>query len=489
MYLLNLRSLRILIYLSGLISIFLIIYYIYISNYNKNITKQNERKINFLMMQQQSMGSSFNLDGNGNFANMQMKTQQKEIINTINQMSINGEIIPEKYNEHVIKNRIIREKVKLMSENLDSKKDDSKRDIFSMNEDLLIFNKTVPNIHIFYYIPIKWYTPEKNQSVYQIDTIYYPRRGLYNFSNIEVAKMILREHLQEIRMCGIGVIIINWEPNNDKLNDLLPIIFHLVSSMNRDNPQSEIKITIQIGNYQDRTIESIRNNIKFFVDNFTSNPSFLKIHSLRRHKTLPLFYVRDAEHIKDWSKLLSNNGIITIRNTNYDSLILAHLESKESKGIIRKSNFDGFYSQNASNGANFFSTFKNWEKLKKFAEMYNLVFVPTISPGFHDAKPKYNTLRRFRSNGQYFEVGFKTALLQNTEFISIESYNNFIHGTQIEPVLPFAHSKLKDYSPHSPIKYLQLAQYWTNQFYRNKLDNQRHKEKKLCQNLLNNTIC
>ena len=86
-------------------------------------------------------------------------------------------------------------------------------------------------------------------------------------------------------------------------------------------------------------------------------------------------------------------------------------------------------------------------------------------------------------------VGFKTALRQSTEFISIESYNNFVHGTQIEPVLPFSHSKFKDYE-HSPIKYLNLAQYWTNQFYKSKLDNQKsNKDKKICQHLLNNTIC
>lgn len=107
MFLANLRSLRLLIYLSGLISIFLIIYYIYVSNYNKNVFKQNERKINFLMMQQ---GSSMYLDGGGR--NIQMKIQQKEIIAAINQMS-NGEIIPEKYDERVVKNRIIREKVSM----------------------------------------------------------------------------------------------------------------------------------------------------------------------------------------------------------------------------------------------------------------------------------------------------------------------------------------------------------------------------------------
>jgi glycoprotein endo-alpha-1,2-mannosidase len=81
--------------------------------------------------------------------------------------------------------------------------------------------------------------------------------------------------------------------------------------------------------------------------------------------------------------------------------------------IIRQSNFDGFYTYNASNGASFFSTFKNWEKLKKFAEMYKLIFIPTISPGYHDAKTKYNPLRRFRSNGQYFEGDeFNTSYLR-----------------------------------------------------------------------------
>jgi hypothetical protein len=213
-----------------------------------------------------------------------------------------------------------------LTENLEIKKEDIKRDYLTMNENLLIFNKTVPNVHIFYYLPIKWYAAE-NHSVFQLNTVFYPKRGLYNYSNIEYAKRILREHFEEIRLCGIGTVIICWEPYNEKLNDILPIIFHLVTKMNKESHEdNQLKLTIQIGNYEERTIESIRNNIKFFVDNFTNSPSFLKINSLRRQKTLPIFYVKDAEHVKDWSKLLSPKGIITIRNTNYDSLILAHLE-------------------------------------------------------------------------------------------------------------------------------------------------------------------
>lgn len=86
-------------------------------------------------------------------------------------------------------------------------------------------------------------------------------------------------------------------------------------------------------------------------------------------------------------------------------------------------------------------------------------------------------------------MGFRTALLQNTEFISIESYNNFIHGTQIEAVLPFGNGKFKDYASQSPVKYLEIAQHWTNQFYRLNRDKLKNKSKKMCQHFMNNTIC
>lgn len=294
----NLKSLRLLIYLSGLISVFLIIYYIYISNYNKNILKQNERKINFLMMQQQRVSNY--IDGNGR--NPQAKQQQKEILKAINKMN-EGEIIPEKWDEKVVKNRIIREKVKLMSESLDFHKVDINRDTLTMEEDLLIYNKTVSNIQIFYYLPVKWFKAE-NQSVFELNTVFYPKRGLYNYSTVELAKKILKAHFEEIRMCGIGVIILHWEPNNTELNELLPTVFQLTNHMNKHNQNNQLQVAIQIGDYRDRTIESIRNNIKFFVDNYTGNPSFFKVHSMRRQKALPLFYLMNAEKIKDWGKLL-----------------------------------------------------------------------------------------------------------------------------------------------------------------------------------------
>jgi len=312
-----------LIYFSGFISLFLIIYYIYISNYNKNILKQNERRINFLMMQQQRVSNY--LDGTGR--NPQMKQQQKEILKQISEQKAKASpIIPEKYDERVVKNRVIQEKVKMMSQNANPPRADASQEVFSMEKDMLIYNRTVQNIHIFYYLPVKWYKNHNTSDFPVLDTVFHPSRGFYNLTTIDLARKVIREHFEEIRLCGIGTIIINWEPNNGTMNELIKLAFMIAHEMNEKRDHDKLKITFQIDDYRDRTIESIRTDIKFFVDNFTGSPSLLKVHSTKKLKALPLIYVKHAKLVKDWGKLLAKNGLLTIRNTNYDCLILAHLE-------------------------------------------------------------------------------------------------------------------------------------------------------------------
>lgn len=234
------------------------------------------------------------------------------------------DLIPEKYDERVIKNRIIREKIKMMSENtFENLQSKAVQDTFEMNEKYLIYNKTVSNIQIFYYFPLKWMYDEEQKRVL---SVFHPARGFYNYTMEAEARRLIEEHLNEIRICGIGVVILHWDPNNTQLNQFLPLVFEVATDMNMRYPQSQVKIAIQIAFYHERTVESVRNNIKFFVDNFTSNPSFFKIHSIRKHKYLPIFYINRAESVKHWGKLLTKNGQLTIRNTNYDAIVLAQLE-------------------------------------------------------------------------------------------------------------------------------------------------------------------
>lgn len=418
--------------------------------------------------------------------------------------SQNAALVPEKYNEHEVKSRIIRDKIKRLAggRNTDLSTPARRNRTIALNR----------NIQIFYYAPVAWYKPHptvpsdrvvsritENGSAVSfrpndeqiINVAFYPKRKLYN-----TTETIIREHFNDIQNCGIGVVTLVWHPTFHE--GLLRAIFKTAAIHN-------LKIAIEILEYPERTIESIRNNIKYFIDLFgkdqdSSTLSYFKV--LSKQRDLPIFYIRKAYQIADteWMRLLSRNGILTIRGTSYDAIVLAHISTKEHKSVVRRGGFDGFYTYLPSNGANYVSTWKNWSQLKKFADLYHLMFVPTIGPGYYDRK-KYSrnanqnhgisNIKRYRSNGQYFDVAWRTALKNNAQIITINSYNNWVDGTQIEAAIPVF--GFRDYLPGPPEKYLDLTQAWIEEYVKYKL-NSIKLGKKIegalgCYDFINNTIC
>ncbi|XP_065076578.1 glycoprotein endo-alpha-1,2-mannosidase [Ochlerotatus camptorhynchus] len=416
--------------------------------------------------------------------------------------SQNAALVPEKYNEHEVKSRIIRDKIKRLAGGRNTELSTPARR-----------NRTIAlnrNIQIFYYAPVAWYKPHptvptdrvvsritENGSAVSfrpnddqiINVAFYPKRKLYN-----TTETIIREHFNDIQNCGIGVVILVWHPTFHE--GLLRAIFKTAAIHN-------LKVAIEILEYPERTIESIRNVIKYFIDLFgkdqASTLSYFRV--LSKQRDLPIFYIRKSYQIgdADWMRLLSRNGILTIRGTNYDAIVLAHISTKEHKSIVRRGGFDGFYTYLPSNGANYVSTWKNWSQLKKFADTYHLMFVPTIGPGYYDRK-KYSrsaqshgisNIKRYRSNGQYFDVAWRTALKNNAQIITINSYNNWVDGTQIEAAIPVF--GFRDYLPGPPEKYLDLTQAWIEEYVKYKLNSIKLGKKSEntlgCYDFINNTVC
>uniref|UniRef100_A0A182N2V2 MADF domain-containing protein n=1 Tax=Anopheles dirus TaxID=7168 RepID=A0A182N2V2_9DIPT len=417
-------------------------------------------------------------------------------------------IVPEKYNEHQVKARIIRDKIKRLVGNSNPHTatvppSEHRNRTFPLNR----------NVQIFYHGTVAWYKTrpthpssdrliariyENNSVSFKpndepvINTAFYPKRKLYNTS-----ESIVREHFNEIQNCGIGTVVLGWQPNFSEY--LLRTIFKVADLY-------DLKVAIEILEYADRTIESIRSNIKFFVDAFGKGPagtsSTLSYYNvLSKKRELPLFYIRKAYRSTDpeWKRLLSRNGILTIRDASYDAIVLAHITSKDHKSMIRRAGFDGFYTYLPSNGANYAATWKNWNQLKKFADSYRLLFVPTIGPGFYDRR-KYHrnvnqnhgitNIKRYRSNGQYFDVGWRTSLKNNLQIVTINSYNNWVDGTQIEAAIPVF--GFRDYLPGPPEKYLDLTQAWVEEYIKYKLNNIKlNKKTELtlnCYDFINSTI-
>lgn len=159
--------------------------------------------------------------------------------------------------------------------------------------------------------------------------------------------------------------------------------------------------------------------------------------------------------------------------------------------VIKTSQFNGFYSRIVSNGATYASTWKYWSELKKSAEKFKLLFIPTVGPGYDEnsKQKKVASTRRHRTNGQYYGFAWRAAMSIRAEFINIASYNDWLSGTQIEEAIP-KHG-FKDYSPGTPTKYIDLTRYWINEYIQSWQTNMNRQtiNSNICDRYFNNTIC
>lgn len=231
--------------------------------------------------------------------------KNKAIVNYIepNKTGPNKIIIPEKYNEHEIKLRIMKDKVKTLMSKV---KEDDKLD-FKESDSL------INNVHIFYYAPVHWFKSTSHlngsSSVSNLNVNFYPQLGLYN-TTIDV----LKTHFQDIKNTGVGVIALNWFKSFP--HNLLNNVFSVANSFN-------LKISIQIDEYPDRTVESIRNDVKYFYSNFGLNKGLNRVFVVSKNLYLPLFYIKETFTVGevDWTRLLSKNGDLSIRS-EYDGIFL-----------------------------------------------------------------------------------------------------------------------------------------------------------------------
>lgn len=191
-------------------------------------------------------------------------------------------------------------------------------------------------------------------------------------------------------------------------------------------------------------------------------------------KSLPLFYIYDSYLTtpEAWAHLLTPNGPHSIRNTPYDGVFIALLVEEGHTHDILASGFDGMYTYFASNGFSFGSSHQNWKAVKSFCDANNLMFIPSVGPGYIDTsiRPWNNHNTRNRVNGKYYETALQAALTVRPEIVSITSFNEWHEGTQIEKAIPKkTPTRLYlDYLPHQPSLYLELTRRWAEHFIKEK---------------------
>ena len=112
-----------------------------------------------------------------------------------------------------------------------------------------------------------------------------------------------------------------------------------------------------------------------------------------------------------------------------------------------------------------------------FARKHNLLFIPSVSPGYLDTRIRpWNTkATRSRRKGSYYDLSWRTFQeLQGLKIVSITSFNEWHEGTQIEPAIEKSTApaenqtytyRYQTYNPHSSDFYMLKTKDWIEKLF------------------------
>ncbi|XP_055981287.1 glycoprotein endo-alpha-1,2-mannosidase [Sorex fumeus] len=308
------------------------------------------------------------------------------------------------------------------------------------------------------------YPQGKHSPPEDIGSNFYPELGSYSSRDPSV----IETHMKQISSALIGVLALSWYPPDTSDENGLPTD-NLVPTILDKAHKYNLKVTFHIEPYKDRNYENMYKNVKYIIDKYGNHPAFYR-YKTKTGKALPMFYIYDSYITKpeEWAHLLTAQGRSSIRNSPYDGLFIALLVEHKHALDIHRGGFDGIYTYFATNGFTYGSSYGNWESLKLFCKKFNLLFIPSVGPGYIDTsiRPWNAVNTRNRINGIYYEHALKSALRHQPSLISITSFNEWHEGTQIEKAVPRRTSKTVylDYRPHKPNLYLELTRKWSEKY-------------------------
>ncbi|KAM6235477.1 LOW QUALITY PROTEIN: glycoprotein endo-alpha-1,2-mannosidase-like protein [Spheniscus humboldti] len=295
-----------------------------------------------------------------------------------------------------------------------------------------------------------------------ISSSFYPALGPYSSRD----PAVLDEHTGQLRAAAIGVLVLSWYPpgladdNREPSDSLVP------STLDTAHRYA-VKVAFHIQPYKGRDDRTVHENIKYIMDKFGSHTAFY-MYKTSTSKSLPLFYIYDSylTPAESWANLPMPSGSHSLPNTAYDAVFMALLVEEGHKHDILSAGYDGT-TYFASNGFSFGSSHQNWKAIKAFCDSNNLIFIPSVGPGYIDTSIRLNNRNTQNTvNGKYYGTALQAALMVRPEIISITSFNKWHEGTQIEKAVAkktLTHLYL-DYLPHQPSMYLGLTRRWAEHF-------------------------
>lgn len=279
---------------------------------------------------------------------------------------------------------------------------------------------------------------------------FYPLHGPYSSIN----KDVLHRQFKEMTHAGIDVAVVSWWGQKDKpyATDTQGVntdeafarllqeadVFNSAQTAGDKGATSgrHIKIALHLEPYPSRSVTSVHDDLQYLQTNYGHHSCLFRSIDGR-----PVYYVYDSYHIASaqWSRLLSRDGDLSVRNTPADGVMLGLWLDHHHGRDLHDAHFDGFYTYFGANGFSYGSTAMNWANMCVFARKTKMVCGLSVGPGYNDTliRPWNERNTRSRDGGRYYESMWQQALKARPAVISITSYNEWGEGTQIEPARSF----------------------------------------------------
>lgn len=333
------------------------------------------------------------------------------------------------------------------------------------------------DVHIFYYAwygtPaidgawIHWNHPVLDASApgqrYEppdsIGAAFYPHLGPYSSASPDV----VAQHMRQIADAGVGVVVLSWYPpgmadENGGFSD------RRVSAILDAAVAVGLHVALHVEPFAGRDAEAFRTALCYAIHRYGQHRGWYRDEGRGRR---PWIYVYDSYLVpaKDWATVLRPDGTRTIRGTACDAVVIGLYVSRRDEDAIVSAGFDGFYTYFAADRFTHGSTMANWPSLQAWARARNLLFVPSVGPGYDDVRirPWNARNRRHRNDGAYYRSMWESAISSGAPVVAITSFNEWHEGTQVEPAVAYIVSRSTDayaypaYTNGNPMFYLEIT--------------------------------
>lgn len=258
----------------------------------------------------------------------------------------------------------------------------------------------------------------ENDPPFKLPIRTFPKLGIYSSSD----ESVIDSHMLLMRNSLIDSVIFIWDGhhnNSQKEEKTLDLLFKYAGIYG-------MRVGIQLRTTSETTNQTIYDSIKYYIDKYGQSQTMLKIFSR------PVVILYEPYKISNIYKLISN-----LRNSAYDCYFVSTIENIYQVGIQNEEGFNSVFTYSV-NGA--YSTGKpeNWKSLSKACRERGITLMLAVGPGYDDqlSNDWHHSYNIHRKNGSHYQEMWQKATEIDPDVIIINSFNNFLEGTNIEPAVP-----------------------------------------------------